>query len=388
MKKNNLYIYRDQPATTFQIEKSIKTNSSFKKFNLKFISTELINYSKEDIKRYYKYTPKKEVIKKTIAFKNLKEFEIFLKNLKKGDLLFVENRFTTEAKHNSYDLNLFKKYKVKTMFMGNIQPWIKSNFKKSISVSLLRILNKYLNDFKKILKNNNKYYMPNFLIDSGEEARKKFANNPTAQKYINLPSLWIDFSKKKRKTNIITYVDENIFYSRDLVLHKDNTPKSLNTTQFLKDLNIFFDLLEKNTNHKIIIACSKKTNKYDNKIFNRRKIIYGKTLELISKSKLVLGHSSEALNQSIYNEVPVLCLKHKTFTFKRNFTIESKSIKFFNKNSIFIEDHTKDQNNLDFSIDKKFYKNILHDYFISPNMKFENFSTKLKAEIEKLKLIN
>ena len=37
-------------------------------------------------------------------------------------------------------------------------------------------------------------------------------------------------------------------------MHKDNTPKSSNTDQFLKDLNIFFDLLEKNTNHKIIAS--------------------------------------------------------------------------------------------------------------------------------------
>ena len=388
MKKNNLYIYRDQPATVFQIEKSIKTNSSFKNFNLKFISTERINYSNEDIKKYFKFTPKKEIIKKTIKFKNLKEFEIFIKNLKKGDLLFIENRFTTEDKHNSYDLNLFKKYNVKTIFMGNYGPWIKCNFKKSISVSLIRLLNKYLNNFKKILKNNNKYYMPNFLIGSGEEARKTFANNPTAQNYINLPSLWIDFSKKKRKTNIITYVDENIFYSRDLVLHKDNSKKSSNTNQFLNDLNKFFDLIEMNTNLKVIISCSNKLKKYDNKIFNDRKIYYGRTLEFISKSKLVLGHSSEALNQAIYNEVPVLCLRHKTFSFKRNFTIESKSIKLFNKNSIFIEDHAENQNELDLSIDKRFYKNILHDYFISPNLKFENFSKKLKTEIENLKIVN
>ena len=105
MKKNNLYIYIDQPAGVFQIEKTIKTNSSFKNFNLKFISNEKINYSNEDIKKYFKFTPKKEILKKAIKFKNLKEFEIFLKNLKKGDLLFIENRFTTEDKHNSYDLS-------------------------------------------------------------------------------------------------------------------------------------------------------------------------------------------------------------------------------------------------------------------------------------------
>ena len=86
MKKNNLYIYRDQPATIFQIEKLIKINTSFKKFNLKFISTEKINYTDSDIKKYYKFTPEKEIIKKTIKFKNFREFEVFLKNLKKGDL--------------------------------------------------------------------------------------------------------------------------------------------------------------------------------------------------------------------------------------------------------------------------------------------------------------
>ena len=42
MKKNNLYIYSEQPATVFQIEKTIKINSKFKNFNIKFISTEKI----------------------------------------------------------------------------------------------------------------------------------------------------------------------------------------------------------------------------------------------------------------------------------------------------------------------------------------------------------
>ena len=387
MKKNNLYIYRDQPAGVFQMEKTIKMNSNLRNFNIKFISTEKINYTSKDIKNYFKFTPNKEIIKKTTKFKSFKEFETFLSKLKKGDFLFVENRFTTEDKHKSYDLDLFEKYKVNTIFLGE-DPWIKSNFKKSVFVSLVRILNRYILKFKKLLRNNNKPYVPNFITGSGEQAKKAFYKKPTAHNYINLPSLWIDFSKKKNKTNIITYVDENIFYSRDLILHKDNSKKSSNTNQFLNDLNKLFDQIEMNTNFKIVISCSKKQKKYDNDLFNNRKIYYGRTLELISKSKLVLGHSSEALNQAIFNEVPVLCLRHKTFGFKRNFTIESKSIKLFNKNSVFIEEHIDSQNDLDLSIDKRFYKNILHDYFISPNMKFQNFSKQLKTKIDNIKLIN
>jgi hypothetical protein len=387
MKKNNLYIYSEQPATVFQIEKTIKINSKFKNFNIKFISTEKINYSSKDIKNYLKFTPDKQIIKNIIKFKNIKEFENFLRKLKKGDLLFVEHRFTTEDKHKSYDLDLFAKYKVNTIFFGE-DPWISCNFKKSVLVSLIRLSNRFILKFKKLLKKNNKSYIPNFITGSGEKAKKNFINKPTAQNYINLPSFWIDFSKKKNAKNIVTYVDENIFYSRDLILHQNNSKKISNTNEFLNDLNKFFDLIEMKTNLKVIICCSKKHNKYDNNLFNKRKIYYGRTLEFISKSKLVLGHSSEALSQAIYNKVPVLCLRHKTFDFKRNFVIESKSTKLFNKNSIFIENYLENQNNLDLSFDKRFYKKILHDYFISHNMKFNNFSKQLKTEIEKIKLDN
>ncbi len=383
--KKNLYIYFDQPTGLFQIEKKIKINSSFKNYNLKYISTEKINYSNKDIKKYYKFTPIKEILKKKIEFKNFKEFEIFLKNLSQDDILLVLGRSTTENKHNSYDLDLFEKHNVKTIIIAK-DTWIKSNFKKSILVSLIRLINKFVQSLKKSLKKNNENYIPNFLIGSGEQAKKIFFNNPTAQNYIDLPSFWIDFSKKKRKNKVITYVDESIFYSRDLTLHGDNREKSSNTNKFLKDLNKFFDLIEESTNFKVVISCSKKHKKYDKKIFGNRKIFYGKTLDLISKSKITLGHSSEALSQAIYNEVPVLCLRHKTFDLERNLTIEVKSTKLFNKNSIFIENFIENRDKLDLSIDKRFYKKVLHDYFISQNLKFENFSKKLKSEIENLEI--
>ena len=107
--------------------------------------------------------------------------------------------------------------------------------------------------FKKLLKKNNKSYIPNFITGSGEKAKKNFINNPTAQNYINLPSFWIDFSKKKNVKNIVTYVDENIFYSRDLILHQNNSKKISNTNEFLNDLNKFFDLIEMNQILKLLL---------------------------------------------------------------------------------------------------------------------------------------
>ena len=384
MKKKVLYIYRDEPTGIFQLEKFIKLNSKFKNYSIKFVSTEKINYSQYDIKNYYKFTPRNEILKKTIFFKDLNKFETFLRKLKKDDLLFVLGRYRTDNKHNSYDLRLFKKYQVNTIFLSD-EPWVKVNFKKSIIVSLIRLLNKLIVEINKFFKKKTSNFLPDYTIGSGIQTKKNYLKNLTAKNYIDLPSYWIDFSKKKNKKNIITYVDESVFYSRDLMLNQDRTRKSSNSNKFLVDLNKFFELVETITNLKVVISCSKKHKNYDDEIFGNRKIFYGKTLELISKSNLVLGHCSEALNQAIYNQVPVVCLRHKTFPLKRNLMIETKSTKFFNKNSIFIEDFIEKQKILDLSIDKKFYKYILYNYFISPNLKFENFTKSFKTEIEKLK---
>ena len=59
-------------------------------------------------------------------------------------------------------------------------------------------MNKFLQKIK-ILFRNNINYKPDFYIGSGEIARKNFIKNQNARNYINLPSLWIDFSKKEKE---------------------------------------------------------------------------------------------------------------------------------------------------------------------------------------------
>ena len=356
-------------------------NWILKNFKVKFISVENLFYSKKQIENYFKFTPKKEILRKISKFRNLKEWEIFLKSIKKDDLFFVF-RDTKSNKFSATDIELFKKYNIRTIFF-NEAPKIEYNFKKSLFTNLLGFINDNLVKFIKFFKRK-KSFQATFLIGSGELSYRNFLRKDIASNYINLPSLWIDFSKKKTKKNIITYVDESIFYSRDLSLNNQKDTSCSNPIKFLNDLNNFFKLLESKTNCEIVIACSKKSSKYTKDVFDKRKIVYGKTLEYISKSRLVLGHSSEALSQAIYNEVPVQCLKHKTFSFKRNYRIERKSSNIFNKNSFFIEDYLKGKHNIKLSIDRRFYRNILYNHFITKNLKFENFSKKLKTVIEEL----
>ena len=381
MKKKTLYIYRDEPAGIFQIEKYIKMNLILKNFKVKFISSENLFYSKKQIENYFKFTPKKEIPRKISKFRNSKEWEIFLKSVKKDDLFFVF-RDTKNNKFSATEIELFKRYNIRTIFLSET-PKIEYNFKKSLFTNILGFINDNFVKFIKFFKRKNSF-QATFLIGSGELSYKNFLRKDIASNYINLPSYWIDFSKKKTKKNIITYVDESIFYSRDANLNNQKDKRCSNPIKFLNDLNNFFKLLESKTNYEIVIACSKKSFKYTKDIFNKRKIVYGKTSEYISKSRLVLGHSSESLTQAIYNEVPVQCLKHKTFSFKRNYRIERKSSNIFNKNSFFIEDYLEGKHNIKLSIDRRFYKNVLYKYYISKNLKSENFSKKFKIVIEKL----
>lgn len=381
MKRKTLYIYLDQPASVFQIEKLVKMNLILKNFKVRFISSENLFYPKKNIEKYYNFTPKKEIPKKISKFKNLKEREVFFKNVTVDDL-FLVNRYLDQNELNVTDIELFKRHNIRTIFLSEATK-IGYNFKKSFFNNLLGFIKNNFTKFIKFFKRKNSF-KATFLIGSGELSYENFLNKNDAYNYINLPSFWIDFSKKNKKKDIITYVDESIYYSRDLNLFNQKHIRCSNPMNFLNDLNNFFKLLESKFNYEIIIACSKKSFKYRKDIFNKRKVVYGKTFEYISKSRLVLGHSSEALNQAIYNEVPVQCLKHKTFSFKRNYLIENKSSNIFNKNSFFIEDYLKGKHDLNLSIDKRFYKNILYKYFITKNLKFENFSEKLKIEIEKL----
>ena len=381
MKKKTLYICLDEPVSIFQIEKIIKMNLILKNFKVKFISSENLFYSKKQIENYFKFTPKKEIPRKISKFRNSKEWEIFLKSLTKDDLFF-SFRDTKKNKLNATDIELFEKYNIRTIFLSEA-PKIEYNFKKSLFTNLLGFINDNFVKFIKFFERKNSF-QASFLIGSGELSYKNFLRKDIASNYINLPSYWIDFSKKKTKKNIITYVDESIFYSRDLSLYNQKDKRCSNPIKFLNDLNNFFKLLESKTNYEIVIACSKKSFKYTKDIFNKRKIVYGKTSEYISKSRLVLGHSSESLNQAIYNKVPVQCLKHETFSFKRNYRIERKSSNIFNKNSFFIEDYLNGKHNIKFSFDKRFYKKVLYKYYITKNLKFENFSKKFKTVIEKL----
>ena len=156
--------------------------------------------------------------------------------------------------------------------------------------------------------------------------------------------------------------------------------KISNLNTFLKDINLFFSILEEKYKTKVIISCSKKYT-YDKNYFEGRKIIYGKTLDLISSSRAVVGHSSDALFQAIYSNKPTILLKHKTFNIKKNFFVHFKSINLFDKYAYYLEDYLNNKKKIDTSFNKKYYKSVLTKHFISKKFKLKNFYENFSKQI-------
>ena len=140
---------------------------------------------------------------------------------------------------------------------------------------------------------------------------------------------------------------------------------------YLKNLNFLFNKVEKKFNAQVIIACSNKFT-YKKNLFKKR-IIYGKTHQLISQSKLVLGHKSSVLFQALYNKVPIIFIKSKNFSILKNFQIQMFANSYFNQTPYYLDDLLLDRNNIMLKIDKKYCNNILREYFKSDDLLNKNF---------------
>jgi len=379
LKNKKVYIYIDVPVSKHQINQIFPKEFKLKK-NLIFINTSYLNFNKEQLKNFYKKIPKSEIPKNMIYIKNLKNLKFFFKKIKSSDIFIFYNYFFSLKNYKLDASELFNEINCKKILIKQ-HSWIFPNLKKDFFISFFKLLKYLLN--KIFLSENSNSVKSDYILSFGEKNKKKFIND-VDKNYLDYPSFWIQFNSIPKNKKFVTYVDETLDYSGDQFLFKNKVQKKIrNINNYLIKLNYFFSVIEKKFNCKLIICCKKKS-KYDKNYFDGRKLVYGKTLEFISKSKLVIGHKSDALIQAIYSKSPVILLKSKEFSVRRNLEISSKSVNLFNKKCNFLEEYNDKKVELDTSIDKEYYKKIIDNYFVSKNQIKQNFHEKLTSDLNKL----
>ena len=286
----------------YSLDQIYEKNKGIKIININL--TEIF-FLKANLKKYEQGS--NHNLKKEISFKTKKSFkEFIIKNfISKKHIYCLSNFYQVD---DFWILRFFKKYDL-SYFIGyktNPLPYKE----KRISVNYIKVFYKYLFMFRlklifkiNILKYFHYYKKPDFLITSGSSDHY-WNKNKLNVPIIKIPSPQIRWDIKSKRGKNVIFVDEFRFFRRDTHLY-GITGEKINTLKYYQELNRFFSFIEKKFKSKIIICCSNK-HRYKKNLFNNRKIIYGKTLEYIAKSKIVIGHNSDALFQAIYNKKKII----------------------------------------------------------------------------------
>ena len=134
-------------------------------------------------------------------------------------------------------------------------------------------------------------------------------------------------------------------------------------------MNEFFDKFEKKFQTKIIIAGHPNTKKTHD-FFNKRKIFYNKTAQLVKKCKYVISHHSTSVSYAVLSYKPIIFIYNK----QMNDTYEKKEIENFSKslnrdNPFLIEDFNKKKMISVKKISKRAYNNFKYRYIVSESVK-------------------
>tara|TARA_B110000008_G_scaffold178751_1_gene178045 strand:- start:426 stop:1577 length:1152 start_codon:yes stop_codon:yes gene_type:complete len=215
-----------------------------------------------------------------------------------------------------------------------------------------------------------------FVVTIGLKHQKEISNIfYISENYSLIKSHSLDFDKylkseqqkqKKIKNTIesefIVFIDEAVTHHSDYD-HAGIEP-DCDEQIYYKEINNFFDLIEKEMGIKVVIAAHPKSV-YENKgdLFNNRKIIYGKTAELVSNSKLVLLHASTSINFAIIYRKPLIYLTSLSYSgdFRRKINLRANEL-----NLIPITLPLNEKDSINFSSNFEKYEDYFKNYIKYP----------------------
>ena len=187
--------------------------------------------------------------------------------------------------------------------------------KLNLKVYLFSFKEKFFSTLIKLIKFNKIFLLTNKNSNSPEYKKNIFLVKGHSFDYSN--SLLEKHNNSKRlKNKYIVYLDVGIPYFPGVTPSEGRKIPKVDTKKFYKELNLFFDKLEKIFKAKIIIIphskykMTKLKNKNLNPYFNNRlnDNSYNAAAKLIPKSLFVLSHGSTAISHAIINYKPIQLL--------------------------------------------------------------------------------
>jgi hypothetical protein len=102
--------------------------------------------------------------------------------------------------------------------------------------------------------------------------------------------------------------DTCVFLDMNLTAHPDIKILGLpgvDGVRYIDSMNHLFDAIEQDTGYEVVIAAHPSTA-HDDSVYRGRRIVHGKTAELVSRSRCVISHASTAVGYAVLWRKPAL----------------------------------------------------------------------------------
>lgn len=379
MKYENIIFLTLRPLTHFEI----------KKWNFDLLKKEgfkVICFNLENI-IFKKQITRRQSLKNDLLVKSIDEFDVLIKKFSTNSI-FIDNivelgnlkpsheKIFRILKRNSADyiccssgelpgyFSCKKKIldKLKILFFIRVIPFFKNPYKLIYysEIAILNFLRKYTNI----------YPQPKFIF-GGPSLKKSGKNMRLSYKNI-IPVNSFDFTEcfnYKKRNPYLHVSDENscVFLDEFVIAHPDLNVIGMappNEKEYFDKINSFFTFIEKTKKLKIVIAAHPRSN-YSKmqSVFGGREIIYGKTIDLVAKSKLVLMHKSTSLSFAVFFSKPIVFMKIPGYSpnHSENVFVEVMAASV-GKTALIIDSHSYNLDDISLKIEPKYYLNYYRNY--------------------------
>lgn len=272
---------------------------------------------------YYIFYKNEPVIYNRIIQKNEKIFKTKIELLNEIDKISIDSIFVKEGGVEKeiidFYLKVFQK-KIKIIFLKwgctpqiDGKDLLKKRLKKLLNIKKVILHIRFLLKCQK-LNWLSKYNEKNIKI---LYAGIKFKDGILKNKKIEKIAVMSEDLENYLKINDIEKEENQIvFLDQDLPNHPDFDilgEKKINSKKYYKQLNNFFDYIEKIFSAKIIIAAHPKSN-YSLETFNGRKIVKNQTATEIKKSKLILASYSTTIGLGTIENKAIILIENNDFS--------------------------------------------------------------------------
>lgn len=272
---------------------------------------------------YYIFYKNEPVIYNRIIQKNEKIFKTKIELLNEIDKISIDSIFVKEGGIEKeiidFYLKVFQK-KIKIIFLKwgctpqiDGKDLLKKRLKKLLNIKKVILHIRFLLKCQK-LNWLSKYNEKNIKI---LYAGIKFKDGILKNKKIEKIAVMSEDLENYLKINDIEKEENQIvFLDQDLSNHPDFDilgEKKINSKKYYKQLNNFFDYIEKIFSAKIIIAAHPKSN-YSLETFNGRKIVKNQTATEIKKSKLILASYSTTIGLGTIENKAIILIENNDFS--------------------------------------------------------------------------